>query len=248
VPLLRGPLARQAYSLAEYYPSAGPVECLRALRTGLALDYCRSDAGLPVPCAPLLMICSADAQEGKSFISVNLATVFARPSKRVLLIDGDLYKRSLSAVYGATDGPGLADLCRGPVRLADVVRPTQVPGLSVLPVGARVTNPEAVLDSPAFEQLLADARRHFDLVIIDSPPVLATSTVMLLAKKCDACVMIVRSRVTRMAQVERAMEAMQRAQAKECVYVVNGINERDAEAFGYGSAYYSGYSEIKAAG
>src|SRR5207237_1041592 len=90
-------------------------------------------------------------------------------------------------------------------------------------------------------KLLEDARREYDFVIIDSPPVLAASAAMLLARKCDACIMIVRSRKTRVAQVERAAEAMQRAKARECVYVLNGIDRTDAEAAGYGAAYYRGY-------
>ena len=237
-PLLERRLAEHCYTLAQEHPNVSPVESLRSLRTSLALN-CNGDG--TGDRGAVVLITSAGASEGKSFVALNLATLLASAEKRVLLVDGDLYKRTASNVHNMLGGASLADVRSGPQKLSALVRSTATPGLSILPVSKPVENPQGILDSPHFAALLEDARKEYDLVLIDSPPLLIVSAASVLAEKCDAVVVVTRSRQTRLNQVQHSIEALRRVKAKHSMYVINAVDAADASTYGYGYGYGYGY-------
>lgn len=240
VPLLDKRLARNAYKLALEHPSAPAVESLRDLRTSLTLAYCGEEhkaTGL----GTVILVTSPGVGDGKSFAAMNLSALYASLDKRVLLIDADLFRHTSSSMHGEDQGKDLAEVLSGPQRLQDLVRTTSLPRLSLLPFNRRIPNPPAVIESPNFAALIDQARNSYDIVIIDSPPVLVISAASLLAEKCDVTLVVVRARVTRLGHVQRTAEALQRAKAKATAYLINALGVSDAAASGYGYGYGSGY-------
>lgn len=238
-------LKNNGYALAREHPRALPVESLRSLRSSLTVSFSAHGNGNGSAHGTVLLLTSPGEGDGKSFLSSNLATLFASVGKKVLLVDMDLHKASLSRYFEHGDAPGLQTLPAGGVTLIDLIRPTSVPNLILLPSGKPGGNPAAAIESPAFVQLLEEARSRYDVVLLDAPPVLAVADACSVAAKADAVLVAVRSRTTRLAQVDRAIESLQRAQAKECMCVVNALDSSDAEAGGYGYGSYnyaSGYT------
>jgi capsular exopolysaccharide synthesis family protein len=236
VPLLERRWRREgAYTLAKDHPRAMPVESLRALRSSLAVSYCNNGSG------SLFLVTSPGESEGKSFLASNLATLFAVAGKKALLVDMDLYKSTLSLRFGFGSHAGITTLLSQQRPLSELAVETMIPGLYFLPAGPASTNPAAAIESGGFHDVLDQARATFEVVILDAPPVLAVADTCAVAAKCDTVVLTMRSRITRLTQVDRAVEILQRAQARECVCILNGLDAADAEVGGYGYSYYYKY-------
>ena len=227
------------YFLARDFSHALPIESLRTLRSSLEVNYMRNGA-TPHP-GVLLVMTSPGESEGKSFLASNLASLFALGEKRVLLVDMDLHKGTLTRAMGMLDLPGLSALNDGARPLMDLIQPTRIPGLSFLPRGKPIKRPASVVESSQFAGFLDEARRRFDVVLIDTPPVLAVADACHVVSKGDVTLVAVRSRVTRKAQVEEVSQILHHAQAKECTYILNGLSPEDAEASGQPYKYYQAH-------
>ncbi|MCW8132582.1 MAG: polysaccharide biosynthesis tyrosine autokinase [Planctomycetota bacterium] len=244
VPLVEPHWLREGgYALAKEHPRAVPVESLRSLRSSLTVSYGANGNGNGHKHGTVLLVTSPSEGEGKSFLSSNLSALFASAGKNVLLVDMDLHKASLTRHFMMLEEPGLQALgTSANIRLEGMVRPTPTPNLFLLPSGRPGPAPASIVESEAFSKLLESARAQYDVVVVDAPPVLAVADACSIASKCDAVLVTVRSRSTRLAQVDRTVESLQRAQAKECHCVLNALDASDAEAsgYGYGSYYYQG--------
>jgi tyrosine-protein kinase Etk/Wzc len=154
----------------------------------------------------------------------------------------DLHKASLTRHYQFLEEPGLMSMASGSPTLDSLVKPTATANLFLLPSGKPGSAPAAIIESAAFAAMLQEARSKYDVVLLDAPPILAVADASSVASKCDATLIAVRSRSTRLTLVDRAIEMLQRAQAKECLCILNGLDASDAEAggYGYGSYYYQG--------
>jgi capsular exopolysaccharide synthesis family protein len=151
----------------------------------------------------VVVVTSAAAHEGKSTVIGNVAVIAAQIGRRVLLIDGDLRNPRQHHVYGVPNTPGLSDvLGAGDLAtddiVADLIRPTSVPGLSLLPSGTKADQVGMLLHSQRLEELIAQFRDDFDLVLVDTPPVLPFADARVFGRFADAVVLVVRSgRTTR---------------------------------------------------
>ena len=159
----------------------------------------------------VVVLTSAAAHEGKSTVIGNIAVIAAQIGRRVLLIDGDMRNPRQHHVYGVPNTPGLSDvLGAGDLAtddiVAELIRPTSVPGLSLLPSGTKADQVGMLLHSPRLEELIAQFRDDFDLVLIDTPPVLPFADARVFGRFADAVVLVVRSgRTTRhLVQAARA--------------------------------------------
>lgn len=155
-----------------------------------------------------LMVTSGNPQEGKTLTALNLALSLAMvPSFRVLVIDGDLRKGSIAEWLGVNpDLPGLSNLIDGSAKLQDVVLGSNDVPMQFMLRGNSQIPPAELLNSPSLREYFADAGEHFDLVLVDSPPVQLVTDAHLLAAACDAVILIARGFSTTKKMFEKTVQ------------------------------------------
>lgn len=188
----------------------------------------------------VILIASAMPSEGKTTLSLHLATSLARAGRRVLLVDADLRRPSLSQVYGA-DGAGVCEIVRGEVALEDAIVASSVNGLSILPAGRLDDETLEQLARDGFESTLGELRSQWDFVIVDSSPVLPICDALLFASKVDSVIFAIRRDVSRRHLVAAALERFQAIGKPVLGAVAIGLNDdpasyRDLQRYQYGYA------------
>src|SRR5262249_8720879 len=188
--------------VAETDPRSTASEAYRTLRTNIQF------AGLDKPCRSIL-VTSATAGEGKTTTTANLGVVVAQAGSRVCLVDSDLRRPSLHRIFDLDNGRGLTTALLEDLPFADVALPTQVTGLSVLTSGPLPPNPSELVGSKRMRELVEGAFSSFDLVLCDSPPILAVSDPVALAAQCDGVILAVRAGTVAHDVVKRAAEQIE---------------------------------------
>src|SRR5699024_7314085 len=136
-----------------------------------------------------LVITGPSPAVGKSFISVNLGAVCASSGQRVLVVDADMRKGHIHTAFGTKSEGGLSDILAGKQNLQSVVRSTSTPGLDFIARGVSPPNPSELLMTERFSQFLEEASQAYDLVIIDTPPILAVTDAAIVGKQCGTTLM-----------------------------------------------------------
>ena len=211
------------------------AEAFRAVRTSLLL----SPSATP---AQVIMLTSSLPQEGKSFSTMNLAAVLAQHGGKVLLVDADLRRGTLSRVLRRCSGPGLSHLLLGGATSGAYRRIEEVPGLTFLPAGARPDRPSELLGSERMAELIKTWRQEFTYVLIDTPPVLPVTDAVILSPNVDGVVVIVRFGVTNRQSMLRTVRILKDAGAECLGVVMNGMDVRSPDFYNYTGSYgYAGY-------
>jgi polysaccharide biosynthesis transport protein len=196
----------------------------------------------------LLVVTSAQPREGKTTTLCNLGITLAAPNRRVLLVDGDLRRPGLSRVFGASGKPGLSNLLSEEVAFApsaidSVIEGTPIPGLFLLPSGPALQLSTTLLSSPKLNMLLDYLRATYDLVMIDTPPMLQIPDARIFGRLSDAVIMVVRAaRTTR----ETAQSALQRLADDGVVAtsaVLNDWNPKQSGRYAVSRDYHNYYSQ-----
>lgn len=210
------------------------IESLRSMRTAIhfALSSARNN---------LITISGPAPEVGKSFISTNLATILAQSDKRVLIIDADLRQGYLHKYFNLDTQPGLTELLNGQQSLDTVIRPTEVPGLSVISRGKSPANPSELLSSNQFKNLLEQISEKFDHVIIDTPPVLAVTDGIIISQYTGVNLVIARYAKTQMKELELTLNRFEQAGVKVNGFILNDI-QRSSAGYGYGYGYGYNYA------
>jgi len=214
--------------------SAGS-QAYRKLRTHLIF----STSGDPLR---TLLVTSPGAGEGKSTVVANLAVTFAQQRMRVLLVDCDIRRSRLHTLFGAERLPGLTEVLVRQATLEEAIRPTDVDGLHLLPAGTLVPNVSELLGSERMRATLAELAERYDLVLVDTPPVLAAADAEILGVQTDATVVVIRSGQTERQPAQYAVQQLRALGAR----VVGGVlNDPDEKVAGYGryTYYYDYYSK-----
>lgn len=223
----------QDQSLLLTSPNSPIAESYRSLRTAIQLSA--TDKPLQV-----LLISSPLSGDGKSMISYNTAIAFAQHGKRVMLVDADLRKSRLHRMFQVNRSPGLSEVLTGQASLEQAVRPhSTVEGLSLLPAGVSPPNPADLLGSHRFDDLLALLRGQYDLVILDSPPILLVTDAVILSAKADGTMAVIRSGVTTKPVLARVSEMLHRGAGHMLGIVLNAVDTRSVEYY-YSYGYYGG--------
>ncbi|KMY52977.1 capsular biosynthesis protein [Bacillus sp. FJAT-27231] len=168
-----------------------------------------------------LMITSAGPGEGKSTVAGNLAVAFAQQEKRVLLIDADMRKPTVHYTFNLANYNGLTNVLTKQMELSQTVNETDIPFLLVLTSGPIPPNPAELLGSKAMDDCLEEACENFDIVIFDTPPLLAVTDAQILANRCDGTVMVINSEKTEINDALKAKELLQSVQAKIIGTILN---------------------------
>jgi len=207
----------------------GGSEAYRMLRTNLL--FSRAGERLHT-----LVVTSAIPNEGKSTTSANLAVAFAQQGMRVLLIGCDLRRASVHSLFGVPREPGLSQVLAGMLSVTDAIRPTQVEGLYILPAGATPPNPAELLGSKQMRSLVEALKDEFELILFDTPPVLAAADAAILAKHADGTLMVVRAGSTERSAAQQALYHLNMVGARMLGAV---LNDPDSVIRKYGEYYYA---------
>lgn len=185
-------------------PTAAPAEGVRMLVTGL--DF----AGFPEENKKVLQVTSPGPSDGKSTLSANLAVHYAQLGKRVLLVDCDLHRPRLHAMFSVPRENGLSNLLMNRnASLHEVASRVALPGLTLLPSGPQIPNPAEMFSSVHFEKALRHFKENFDVVILDTPPILLFSDTRRIASRSNAIIAVGRLERTKIQDMNQALETIQ---------------------------------------
>jgi len=203
-------------------------ESFRSLRTNVA--FSSADEGLRS-----IVVTSTMPNEGKTVVATNLATALAQTGLRVLLIDADMRKGRVNAVFDKPRQPGLSDFLVGRAKVSQSVRTTNVPGLWVMPAGTVPPNPSELLGSNRFADFVASLGQHFDWAIFDTPPIMPVTDSAVVAHMMSGVVFVVGADMTNRYAAQRAVEQLTRGKAR---FLGAVLNRADLKHHSY---YYSRY-------
>jgi capsular exopolysaccharide synthesis family protein len=218
-----------AETIAYLRPQSQSAEAYRTLRTSILL----SSWGAP---PKVLLVTSPLAQEGKTTTSVNTAIVLAQRGARVLLVDADLRRPNVHRAFGIIQRPGLAELLTGNVAEPPIVSWPQLPNLHVLPSGGSPPHPAELLGSGLMNNALAEWRKQFDHIVIDTPPALSVTDSVLLSVQADSVILVIRSGHTTKQGLRRARQLLSYVNAKITGVVINAMDLNVSDYY-----YYYGY-------
>jgi succinoglycan biosynthesis transport protein ExoP len=220
-------------------PRSQMAESYRALRTSLLLTF----AGGP---PTVILITSALPEEGKTTTSVNSAIVLAQKGTRVLLIDADLRRPSIHKTLGMGPKIGLSNVLTGAATLQQAIIPSTIlPELFILPAGTPPPNPAELLASAKMKNVLAELRKQYDHIVIDSPPTLSVTDAVVMSTDADAVVLVIRSGHTTKPALRRARDILLQVNARVCGVLVNAVDLSSPDYYyhyeyqgKYGHGYY----------
>ncbi len=180
-----------------------------------------------------IMVTSSGPAEGKSTTSANLAVVFAQQGKRVLLVDGDMRKPTVHYTFNLTNVKGLTNVLTKQATLESAVHSTETDNLSILTSGPIPPNPAELLGSTSMEELMEEMKHLFDLVIFDTPPVLAVTDAQVLSNKCDGSILVVSSGNTEVEAAQKAKELLVSSKGKLLGTVINRRKIKNGQYYYY---------------
>ncbi|MDO8670761.1 MAG: polysaccharide biosynthesis tyrosine autokinase [Dehalococcoidia bacterium] len=217
-------------------PKSPATEGFRALRTSIQFSS---------PDKPLksLLVTSSDPGDGKTTIMGNLAVCLAQAGLKVIAVDTDLRRPSVHKLFGMSNTVGLTSLLSGQVTdIADVIKPTDEPNLSVVTSGPPPPNSSELLGSQRFQGIVSRLHEQADLLIFDSPPALMVTDAVLLSTKVDGVVIVVDTARTRMGSLKQAVESVRNVGGVVLGVVLNKIGPEDGRYYYYHYYRYYNYS------
>jgi len=222
-------------------PKSSITESYRAIRTAILFA---SPEDKPLK---KILITAALPEEGKSFVSVSLATVFSQVNEKIVLLDVDMRKPEIHKNLNIAQQPGLSNYLIGTADLSAIIKSTAIQNLSFIPSGNIPPNPSELLTSGKLGKLIEELLVKFDRVIIDSPPILRAADTSLLANAVDGVVLVVKGASTRLEAVVKAKQKVLEAKGKVIGVVVNNIEPEKEDRYYYYHYYYNeeGKKQIK---
>lgn len=215
--------------IAKYDPKSPISEQYRTIRTNIQFSTIDDEVRT-------LLVTSTSPGEGKSTTTANLAVVFAQQGKKVLLVDTDMRKPTVHYTFNMTNTYGLTSVLTKKATLQESVLPGDSETPSVLSSGPIPPNPAELLGSKAMDEFLKNALDEYDMVIFDTPPVLAVTDAQILANKCDGTILVISSENTEKELAIKAKELLVNAQAKLLGVVLNNRKlEKNQTYYYYGT-------------
>jgi tyrosine-protein kinase Etk/Wzc len=228
-----------AQVLAVTAPESLAIESLRNLRISLQLALMESGSNR-------VLVTGATPGVGKSFVSSNYAVIMAQAGKRVLLIDADLRKGHINKSFGLSRQGGLADVLAGDMAFEQAIHSQVLPNLDVLTTGNYPFNPANMMLSSALGDILDGASQRYDLVVIDSPPVLVAADAAAVSAHVGAILLVARDGLTQIGELSESVKRLAHANQRVSGVVFNGmdLSRRHYGSYGYKYGGYR-YTEYK---
>ncbi len=223
--------------LITYEDPKSPVsESYRSLRTNIS--YASAEKKIKS-----LLITSPQPGEGKSTTTANLAIAFAQLRKRTLLIDADLRKPVMHNVFDKVRGPGLSEFLVGDIEdIKTIIQPTKVENLFIITAGGLPPNPSELLGSERMSRLIDQLEQEWDMVMFDSPPIVAVTDASMISGEIDGIAMVVKAGQTDRTAVDRALDTIKNVKAPLVGVILNGANpETLTGKYSYYYSYYNYY-------
>ncbi|SAK63530.1 exopolysaccharide biosynthesis protein [Caballeronia arationis] len=216
------PSDKTALVLSADTQNEGAIEALRAIHASLMRDIERTGSNV-------LAIVGAAPGTGKTFVASNLAVIHAHAGNRVLLIDGDLRRGKVATEFGLPNDIGLADVLAEKQEIDRVIQPCAVPGLSVISSGLPPANPSKLLSTTRLRLLLERLAPHYDLIVIDTPAVLAASDAVMIAATAGSAAIVVRPGVQTEDELGETTRRLDLAGARVAGAIFNAMPKRRSE-------------------
>ncbi|HBY3956422.1 TPA: polysaccharide biosynthesis tyrosine autokinase [Klebsiella quasipneumoniae] len=215
-------------------PADLAIEAIRSLRTSLHFAMMEAKNNI-------LMISGASPNAGKTFISSNLAAVMAQAGKKVLFIDADMRKGYVHKLFGTENNIGLSDVLAGTSVLSDVVSTVPNVGFDYIPGGQVPPNPAELLMHKNFEILLNNVSSQYDLVIVDTPPILAVTDAAIIGRYAGTTLIVARFEKDTVKEISVSFKRFEQSGTVVKGCIINGIVKKASSYYGYGYSHY-GYS------
>ncbi len=221
----------QGWPITAVKPRTPIAEAFRSLRTNI--QYASVDHAIHS-----LLITSPSPKDGKSTIATNLATVIAQSGRHVALMDADMRRPSLHSKLRLSNRVGLSDLfVQASGQVAGALRETKVPGLGLLTSGSLPPNPAELVGSEKMAEIMKQMLTHVDVIVVDTPPVMAVTDAAVLAPRVDGVLLVIRPGATKIAAAKQTVETLLRSNANILGVVLNGIGKRGARYYYYRNYY-----------
>lgn len=220
-------------------PTSRAAECCRSIRTNIL--FSSTDSPMKT-----ITVSSPRPREGKTTTTIYMGTIMAQSGQRVLLVDTDLRRPRLHKSLGVSKQRGLTNLILGDASYDDVIKTTDIPNLFVLPCGPQPPNPAELLLSNRFKQVLAELEARFDRILLDSPPVLAVTDAVVLARLSSGVMLVAQAGKTLLDDVAHSARQFRDVDAPILGVILNDMDISDRRYGGYYYAY-GGYGDTPSA-
>ena len=211
------------------------AEAYRILRTNIEFNRKSADANA-------ITIVSGGAGEGKSTTLVNLAYICAQGGYNTLMIDADLRRPKLHTFFDINNSVGLTNYLTTDLQLEDVILQTPIDNLYFMPSGILPADAAGILNSRRMSELIADVKNRFDLVLVDSPPILGVSDASVLASEVDLTMIVIQHRKLPRSMLLRVKQAIENVGGNLLGVVLNNVDVRSDSQYQYYTSYYTYYS------
>lgn len=202
------------------------AEAYKTLRTNI--QFSSIEGGLKT-----LLVTSSSPSEGKSVTSANLAITMAQSDLKVLLIDCDLRKPVVHRAFSLLNGKGLTNILVEGVKYHDIVNMTSVENLEVITSGPKPPNPSEILGSYRMKAFIDQLKQNYDMIILDSPPVLPVTDAAVLSRVADGVILVTEYASTTYEFLEQAKSTLEKVNAKILGVVLNRVPESHREYYYY---------------
>ncbi len=229
---------KQSQLLAVGNPTDLAIEAIRSLRTSLHFAMMQASNNV-------LMMTGVSPSIGKTFVCANLAAVISQTNKRVLMIDCDMRKGYTHELLGTDNVNGLSDILAGKGDFSTCVKPTAITHFDLVPRGQVPPNPSELLMSERFSQLIAWASSQYDLVLIDTPPILAVTDAAVVGRHAGTTLMVARYAVNTLKEVETSLSRFDQNGIQVKGVILNSIFRRATGYQDYGYYEYEYKSDAK---
>jgi capsular exopolysaccharide synthesis family protein len=198
----------------------------------------------PASAGIVILVTSSVPNEGKTAFCLSMARSLAADGHKVLLIDGDLRRPGVAKSFGSSTGGRMTELLEGKIELQDAVQLDGKSGAHYLAARHDGSHPQDVLNSIRTEIVLDKARRNYDIVLIDTPPILVAADAAIVAKFCDRCVFFVRWGATSRERVVNALRRLMLYNVRVSGVVLSHVNLRRHAQYATGEGYYRPYGQV----
>ncbi|WP_312950485.1 tyrosine-protein kinase Wzc [Superficieibacter sp.] len=229
---------KQSQLLAVGNPADMAIEAIRSLRTSLHFAMMQASNNV-------VMMTGVSPSIGKTFVCANLAAVISQTNKRVLLIDCDMRKGYTHELMGTTNANGLSEILIEKGEISSCARPTSINNFDLVPRGQVPPNPSELLMSDRFGELIHWASKNYDLVLIDTPPILAVTDAAVVARYAGTTLMVVRYGVNTLREIETSMGRFEQNGVPVKGVILNSIFRRATGYQDYGYYEYEYKSDSK---
>lgn len=212
--------------ITKYDPKSPISEQYRTIRTNILFSSVDEEIRT-------IMVTSSGPGEGKSTTAANLAVVFAQQGKTVLLVDADLRKPTVHYTFNTLNTVGLTSVLTNQISLREAIQKSDEGKLYILPSGPIPPNPSELLSSRAMQQFMEEALEEFDVILFDTPPVLAVTDAQILANLCQGSVLVVSSGTTEKDSLVKTKELLSASNGKILGIVLNNKKQDKRDNYYY---------------